>query len=303
MKRLISITVFITALSFVSLGGCGTTTGSFATSVIIQGTKPGSLSTMRSMVANLAASLAQLLVLNTDGSLGGTLTLSDARLSLKEIKLKRNESGLSETEKEDDNQVKYRGPFIVDLISNTVTPSLGSLILASGTYDRIELKLAKIEDEAGESGSPLVSPSDNLYRKSIYLAGTYTGSTNGGSVTDAPFTLSFELDEEFALAAGSRGFSLQSNATNTVIIAFRLAKWLAFNNTTVNDKNVDFRNIITNAGRIDLSDASEGDNKKIWEVMREAVKASADFGRDSNDDGRLESSEDDDVDSEDESDD
>ncbi len=282
--------IILCALVIALLSRCGTTTGSYGIALIAQGTKPGSLAAILNAFesfSSLSRASVSITATNKDGSSGGTLTLTDARLALKEIRFKR--AG------ESAGDIKYQGPYIIDLLSDTVSPAFETIQLPSGTYTEFEMKLAKVEEG--------ISESDDIFGKSIYLEGTYSGVTgNSGTVTDVPFTLAFEIDEEFELTAGSEGFDVSTNNLQTVIVAFRMARWLAFN-SSVNDKEEDLSDVLISSGRIDLSDDSPTTNKNIWEGIRKLVKASADFGNDTDGNGKLESGEDDDEDSEDGSDD
>lgn len=287
-----------------AIAACGTSSSALApgmTALSFQGTTPGSLGIVRSVISGtygVAASIA-VPVKNLDGTTAGSLTLTDARIALKEIKIKLPDSeSLSENETTENENIKFRGPYVVDLIQNSVSPALPAIALAAGSYRSLDLKLDKLEgDEANESGTALVAATDAMFGKSIYLSGTYTGDTAAGAVADMPFTLSFELDEHFVVDAGGQDLAISATEPNQVIIAFRLVRWLKLDDLTANDKGVDFRNVVPASGAISLNDQSDGNNKKVWEVIRKAIKQSADFGRDSDEDGELESDEDDDTDS------
>jgi len=250
------------------------------TGLSFQGTKPGAFAASVVKGFLLQTGTQSVAVRDQNGSEVGTLSLTQAKLALKEIKFKKTGEASGE--------ISYQGPYIVDLIESTVTPALPAIRLSPGTYERIELKLAKLED--GQSAAD-----DVLAHRSIYLAGTYTGATSAGSVTDMPFVLSFELDEEFQIG-GQDGIVISETEPNPVLVAFRLSRWLSFDDADVNDKGVDFSQVVPAGGEISLTDQSNGDNQKIWEVIRRGVKLSADCGKDSDDDGVLSSTEDSDAD-------
>ncbi len=252
------------------------------TGLTFQGTKPGAFAAVASAFGVVSAANT-ISVRDRNGSEAGVLTLTEARVALKEIKFKK--SG------EDAGEAKYQGPYIVDLLSGVVTPELPAIRLGAGDYERIELKLAKLED--GQ-----VADGDVMAHKSIYLAGTYTGNTSAGAVTDAPFTLTFELDDEFFLS-GDEALVISDVEPNPIIVAFRLNRWVAFDDSEINDKNVDFSQVAVSGGEISLSDQSGATDQKIWEVIRKGIKESADFGKDDDDNGVLECAEDEDDDSKD----
>lgn len=294
----------------------------------------------RSSALTAAESNSTIAVKDSLGTQIGTLTLTDARLSLKEIKLKledeeaeseetatsrltsaKEEEEEEETEEEDkseseikteeNDKVKFQGPYVVDLLTNSVSPSLGEVDLIEGIYKEIVLKLHKIKgDEEDDQAQALVTTDDPLYGNSIYLEGTYTGTIASGAVTDLPFQMSFELDEEFklgGLGTGAGGFNIEADTESSVMIAFRVAKWLNFSNQETNSDGFDFTDLtsttLTGGGTgIILNHDTSGNNSKIREVIKENIKKSADYGKDEDGDGKLAAAEDDDDDTLDEED-
>ena len=278
----------------------------------IQGTRPatGSVAKALSQWGTAQSDSVVLPVKDVNGLQIGSLTLTDARVALKDIELESDDENEGE-----DLELDFPGPFVVDLIHNTVIPPLDTVIIDSGLYTQIEIKLDKIEgDEDDEGGSQLVDPSDPLFGNSIYLEGSYTGATASGSVTAVPFILSFDFNETFELSSvgdSAVGFTLEEGVVNPIIIAFRLARWFSFSDTETNPNGVDF-NVLTvsqdTSGQpIILLDENAGDisaaNDEIREVIEENIEESADYGKDKDGDGELGSDEDDDPDEEDDDDD
>ena len=258
-------------------------------------------------------------VTDANGNPIGTLTIDDARLALKEIKLKLAEEEIEgnadslELEQENDS-IKFPGPYIVELIHNTVSPPLDTITIPAGIYKELELKLDKIEgDEDDEDGTQLVDSNDPLFGNSIYIAGTYTGLTAGGEVTGVPFILSYDFGEKFELtgldtttnaADSAVGMTISDLGVNPIIIAFRMVQWFSFSNLETNDKGLDFSGLVVTEAigggpQILLDEDAEGDNKDIRKVIKENIKESADYGKDKDGDGELDSDEDDDPDDED----
>ena len=283
----------------------------------IQGTKPASLAKGWSAWSVQSDSVV-LPVTDANGNPIGTLTIDDARLALKEIKLKLAEEEIEgkedslELEQENDS-IKYPGPYVVELIHNTVSPPLDTITIPAGVYKELELKLDKIEgDEDDEDGTQLVDSSDPLFGNSIYIAGTYTGLTAGGEVTGVPFILSYDFGEKFELtgltntgaADSAVGMTISDLGVNPIIVAFRMVQWFSFSNPETNDKDLDFSGlVVTEDGdglpQILLDEDAEGDNKEIRKVIKENIKESADYGKDEDGDGELGSDEDDDPDDDD----
>ena len=297
----------------------------------VQGTAPGSLSTGTTTAliqGQTTPTTLDIPVTDMAGASIGTLILTDARIGLKDFKLKLAESEMDGVDEngegdedeadiavktEENEKVKFAGPYIVDLITDKVTPSLADVDIVAGVYEEIEMKLDKIDgSEEDDAGAPLLDETDPMFGKSIYVKGTDTGTISSGEVTNMPFTMTFEFDETFELTGAgdtSVGFEVVPGSPNPILIAFRMATWLDFTNPDTNEKSMDFSKLVAvddGAGNLEirLDEKSDiQDNKDIRETIKENVKESADYGKDKDGDGELESDEDDDPDTEDENDD
>jgi len=170
-------------------------------------------------------------------------------------------------------EFEMEGPYLVDLIQQTMDPVPAGLDLLPGTYDEIKFKIDKIEgDEDDEVGTQLVAADDPLFGHSMILEGSFT-PTAGSAI---PFTYTYDGDAEFELAGGGEGFAVSDTDVSSIIIAFRLARWF---------------------DGIDMTAfATSPDDVAYKEALKENIKNSADFGEDDDDDGFLESDEDDDPD-------
>jgi len=291
-------------LSSCNTGIPGLTEGYGAVTLDIQGTVAGSGGPAAAVVASRAAG-DPLVITITDvsGATSGTLTLTDARINLGEVELEQDDDEIDTS-----TEIEFDGPFVVDFVNETVTPDIPQIEMLPGTYDNIKLKLDKVEaDDVDASGEPLVADTDPLFGNSIYLAGTYTGTTAGGDVTAIPFSLSFDFDEEFELSGigdTATGFLLEDGQLNPLIIAFRMTQWFAFDNLETNsDGLIDFGDLVTDAGPvIVLDESSSGDNDTIRDIIKDNIEESADYGEDEDGSGELESDEDDDSDEDDEDD-
>jgi hypothetical protein len=274
----------------VLLLGCSGLASATAT-LNIQGTKPLgglSLASIDSPKALLSPSV-NLPVVDTAGNETGTLTLTTAKVCLKEIKLiQGGENSNSTGEVQEDNaSVDFAGPFIVDLIADMVTPTPGNATILVGVYTQIDVTL---DSHPALNGS------------SIYLEGTYTGPTASGNVTDMPFSLSFELDDEFQLTGDGDnpvGIDVGEGVTNPIIIAFRLNKWFRFNDPQTNPDSINFSDVVPIGGVIQLI-INSSDTDPIGAVIKSNIVSSGDFGNDINGDGQLGSDEDADSPEEDE---
>lgn len=293
MKELLhSLLMAVTTLLLLSACGKNGDLVPGMTYLSIQGSLPsGAAAARAAFAANSFIS-----VKDTDGAVIGQITLTDARLVIRDIKLKGTEDDSVDSDDSDshDDSAHYRGPYVANLITQEITPALPAVSLPAGSYEKIIMKLHKAEDK-----DALVAPTDDLYKRSIIFQGTYTGLTAEGQVTDVAFSFSHDLDEEFDLVGPNEtasNFQLSDVTANQVVIAFRMGLWLVFNNSETNNDNVDFSNLTLTNGAIVLDKDVEGNNQKIRQVIKKNIKASADYGKDEDGDGELEADEDTDDD-------
>ena len=243
-------------------------------------------------------------VTDSSGSDIGVLQLSEAKIVLDKIKIKMEAAGTesaasaslsnheeeseseSESESGDDEselEFEFPGPFLVDLITNEVTPDPGSLDLPAGNYKEIVLSMHKVEDE--DAATLGVSSSDDIYGHSFLAAGTYTPT--GGTLVNV--NIAYEFGEDFKIR-GNKGVDISSETVNDMVVAFRLAKWFDFANSETNPDSVNFSSLPS--GDITLNKDSDDAGKDIRKVIKENVKESADFGKDEDGDGKLSNDED-----------
>lgn len=240
-------------------------------------------------------------VLSPAGTAVGGLELTTAKIVLDKIKIKMEagstvaltddgaedeslENGESE-ESDDASELEFEfaGPFIVDLLANTVTPDPGELMLPAGNYKEIVLSMHKIEDADAEILQ--MDNTDPLFGKSFLVEGTFTPAVGSAVAVN----MSYEFGEEFKLR-GSKGMDVTSAAVNNMVIAFRLAHWFKFDNAETNPDAVDFSSLAS--ADITISEDSDDAAKAIRDVIKENLKVSADFGKDEDGDGELSNEED-----------
>lgn len=264
------------------LASCGgTVTGNPATGttqISVQGILPTGATLMlnpslKSGKPTLLSSSTDISVTDSDGNEIGVLTVTTAEINIGEIRLKEDDSDSG-----DDS--KLEGPYIADLLANSTEPAIPEISISEGVFAEMQVKIEKSED---------LDSSNPLNDHSIYIAGTYTGETSSGTVTDVPFTFLDDLDEEFAITgdASFAGLTITSGETNSIILAFKLGDWFSFSSDTFSDIEV-------SDGEIVLDEESSGTNHDIQELIRDNIKSSAKFGKDSNDDGELNDNEDND---------
>lgn len=257
-----------------------------ATTLSIQSTKPGlatmSNSAQRTLTSSNASSPVSIPVIAKDGTAAGTLVLEKAFIAVKEIEI--------ELEGHDDEESEYTGTFLVDLMTNTVTPEFPVINLPDGKYDEIEMEIDKLDGtELDAAGNALAVEGDDMFGRSLYLEGTY----HVDSVTSLPFKLAYTSEEEIQLKDENSINSFALTGFTNLVIAFRMDSWFDFSNSETNPNlEVDFSSIAD----LDLAELSglNAAKIKVMEVIQENLEESADFGVDEDNDGILEEDEDDD---------
>jgi hypothetical protein len=241
-----------------------------------------------------------------DGSTIGTATLTQAKIAVKEIQFNMPDSEIdNEAEMEQEKEVEFNGPYIVDLITDSVTPKLQPVALLPGTYTGISLKLDKIEgDETNEDdGSALATETDSIYQHSIYLEGTYTGVIQQQEYNHIPFTVKYDMDKEINFnTTGTKGFQVALDSLNTIIVAFNLDDWFNFSNRETNPDQVDFSDLTVQTDAngnpfilIEKSEQQTDVNAAVQEVIEHNLELSTRYGKDEDHDGHLGNKEDDDT--------
>lgn len=99
----------------------------------------------------------------------------------------------------DNDKIRLNGPFVVDLLTGTSTPSLADLTLPSGMVREIKVKLSHL---------------------------TVAGTVDVGG-TPTPFNIDSSIDKDIEYSDLS-GFEIsEAVSVNEIILSFDVAKWLA----------------------------------------------------------------------------
>ncbi len=185
-----------------------------------------------------------------DGASAGTITLTQARVVLKEIRIRASAGDAAIRE-------KFEGPYIVDLMNDRVLPDPGAISLAAGSYSRVELRLHKLDKDANAVGE-----NDPLLDHSIHLAGTYTDAEGRAR----PFELTHDVSEEFGLEA-TTPLDLKAGVANAVVLAFQQSIWF-----DLTGAEVDLGDIL---GDVVLDEDADDSAKKVRDRIKENLKRSA----------------------------
>ncbi len=201
------------------------------------------------------------------------IALNKAWVIIKEVEFKAAEvAGADEATSSD---VKFRGPYFVDLLSTTPA-SFGSAEVPAGVYRRVKMKLEK--DSALPAGAPA-----GLVGNSIYLEGTVSGLA---------FTYSAPDGTEFKIA-GPGGVTL--SATSNMVIGVKVSDLFRLINmdavAAAANKNISDANRIS-TGSVSACPSIDNSLRDIAACFRKGLEKAGKFGKDSDNDGEIEAGED-----------
>ncbi len=119
--------------------------------------------------------------------------------------------GEEEDDSEDAGQVRFRGPFVIDLLSGEAA-RLDTMMVMPGDYARVQGHLQALHE-----GDPDAADHPALVGYTVCLEGTIDGE-GGGS-----FSYLTRIDNEFQI----RGlFHVEEETPATAFVTFDLSKWL-----------------------------------------------------------------------------
>lgn len=267
--------LFIAAIASLLLSQAGCSGGTPATG----GTETGNTTALSIRVVGYRSS--QLVPLGLPGL--PALTVGDLEITTAEVVLDRLtfqpfsacDSG---GESEGAEEIRFDGPFVVDLLDPTALSGLEDVAIAAGRYCKIQLVFKKLEGDL-PSG---VSPSDPIVNRSILIEGDRSDGTN--------FQMTTEIDEEFKLENEATGFLIDAaSGVRIFFIAFDLDQW--FTGVDLADPSVD---VSTDGSGQPLILINDANNETIQETIEENMKVSADLFKDSDEDEQLDPEEEED---------
>lgn len=130
-----------------------------------------------------------------------------------------NDDGAADDDAED--KVVVEGPFIADLINGTTTPSLSSLLIPSGLYTRIDVRVDEAKAEEG-----LLTAGDPLLGHSLYARGQFEYQ---GASHELRLQLKFSQDIQFENEAG---IQVEETGANDVVVTLNEDLWFKGINLT-----------------------------------------------------------------------
>lgn len=190
---------------------------------------------------------------NTGGRTAAAIVITDFQISIRDVifMTDHDDDGISD----DSTEVAFRGPYQLDLLngSDAVTETIGSVDIPNGVYDELRFKFHKDED---------LSPSEPLFDRSIFIAGTIGGT---------PFELWHDTSENFDIKK-STGIVVNDNEVN-LTVNFTVSKFL--NSHTI----IDLSQAVdgNEDGLIEINTNDPDGNKEIADALKENIKMSADL--------------------------
>lgn len=200
---------------------------------------------------------------------GATVSLSSAWAVVKEVEFKSEEAaGVEDSEIE----VEFKGPYYVDLLSNTPI-ALDTQAIAEKPIRRIKMKL-----EASGAAAPAGAPSA-LASNSIYFVGSVGGRN---------FTVKLDDGSEVQIG-GPNAFTPGQNSELMVEIQVANVFKQIDLSTVTNNEVIDHNNRHAGTHLCDQIDASAND---LYTCFRKGFEKHADFGQDRDGDDDLETGDD-----------
>ncbi|HET9241684.1 MAG TPA: hypothetical protein VFO10_30735 [Oligoflexus sp.] len=228
---------------------CGSWSGNPPSSKVQTGTiaPPEKQGTVEIVLQGSGASLRlldkSLAVTDKNGKPAGQVTLSSARIVLSDIVVRSDRSDATA-------RPSLAGPFVLDLMNNSMSPQPDKLTLPEGTYKDIAL---------------------NLYQKaggSVQLIGTYVNATQKTS------TLKITLDaaDQLSLMNDSSLIQVSSGTNQQIAVTFKLDQWFNFTGKDADLSNATGQDIIIEGGMT-------GETRKLRDAFLGNVKAAASFDK------------------------
>jgi hypothetical protein len=183
-------------------------------------------------------------VTDKNGKAAGEITLDSVQLVLSDITLRRDSSDIAAP--------KLTGPFVLDLMTNSITPQPEKLVLPEGTYKDFSLQLYK------QSGA------------SVQLVGTYR------QTFDRPSNLKITLDADDLISLGKEAqakvIEVTAGSYQQVAITFELDKWFNFSGQDADLSAPSGQDIVIDA-------TAAGESRKLRDAFMNNVKAATDFDK------------------------
>lgn len=177
---------------------------------------------------------------------------TDFRISIRDVIFKNDDDVNSNL---DTDEIQFRGPYQIDLLdgTNALSQTIGNVFVPDGRYKELRFKLHKDED---------LSPTDNLFDRSIYIEGTIDG---------IPFVFWHDTSENLDVGR-STGVLVQDGIVDFTV-QFDISQFLSSLN------QIDLGQATDNNGNglIEIYPNDEDGNQDIAKDLKENIKMAADL--------------------------
>lgn len=228
---------------------CGSWSGNPPSSKVQTGTTvpPEKQGTVEIVLRGSSASLKlldkPLAVTDKNGKPAGQITLSSVRMVLSDIVVRRDRTDLTA-------RPSLAGPFVLDLMTNGITPQPDKLTLPEGIYKDIAL---------------------NLYQKaggSVQLIGSYVNATQKTSTVK----ITLDAADQLSLMNDISLIQVTSGTNQQIAVTFKLDQWFNFTGKEADFSNATGQDII-------IEGNSTGETRKLRDAFLSNVKAAAGFDK------------------------
>lgn len=170
-----------------------------------------------------------------------------------------------------EDEIRFEGPFTVDLLTGLSTPSLDNLAVPPGTYKRVDLRVDDLQAEDTTQSSELVG-------HSLIAYGTYTTDT----ATPVRLALKFNEDIRFETPDG---FTISETGGTDIVASINSQNWFAGVGAAIaaclTEKEDDA--LIGGVLNFDESDDNATECGEVEELLKESFKNSGDLSHEDHD--------------------
>lgn len=177
---------------------------------------------------------------------------TDFRISIRDVVFKNDDDPNSNL---DTDEIQFRGPFQIDLLdgADALTQTIGDAVVPDGMYKELRFKFHKDED---------LPATDELYDRSIYIAGTIDGT---------PFVFWHDTSENLDVGR-STGVEVSGNVINFTV-EFDMSQFLSSLNQIDLHQAVDGNE----DGTIEIFPNDQDGNQDMADALKENIKMTADL--------------------------
>lgn len=179
------------------------------------------------------------------------VVFTDFRISIRDVVFKNDNDPNSTLDTE---EIQFRGPYQIDLLdgADALSQTIGTVEVPDGLYKELRFKFHKDED---------LPSADELYDRSIYIAGTIDGK---------PFVFWHDTSEN--LDVGRETGVEVTDGTVNFTVSFDISQFLS----SLNDIDLSQASDGNENGLIEIFPNDEDGNRDLADALKENIKETAD---------------------------